>query len=52
VSVNNGLLAGEINIFGPLTLSPNQVLYINYTAQGIGKYNLANMTIVGVDPDV
>jgi hypothetical protein len=52
VSVNNGLLAGEINIFGPLTLSPNQVLYINYTAQGIGNYNLANMTIVGVDPDV
>lgn len=52
VSVNNGLLVGNINVFGPFTLLPKQVLYINYTAQGIGDYNLANMTIVGVDPDV
>jgi hypothetical protein len=50
--VNNGFLHGDINIFGPFTLLPYQSVNITYTAQGIGNYNLANMAIVGVDPDV
>ena len=52
IAVNNGILQGNINIFGPFTLSPYQSVNITYTAQGIGNYNITNMTIVGVDPDV
>jgi hypothetical protein len=50
--VNNGFLQGNINSFGPFTLLPYQSVNVTYTAQGIGNYDLANMTIVGVDPDV
>jgi hypothetical protein len=52
VNVNNAILQGKINSFGPFTLMANQNITITYTAQGIGNYNLANMTIVGVDPIV
>jgi hypothetical protein len=52
VSVNNTILQGHINDFGPFTLSPYQTVTITYNAQGIGDYHLSNMTIVGVDPYV
>jgi hypothetical protein len=52
VSVNNAILQGNLNVFGPFTLSPFQTVNITYTAQGIGDYKLSNMTIVGVDPYV
>lgn len=52
VGVNNAILQGNLNIFGPFTLSPFQTVNITYTAQGIGDYKLSNMTIVGVDPYV
>lgn len=50
--VNNGILQGNINVFGPFNLAPYQKITINYIAQGIGDYKLSNMTIVGVDPYV
>lgn len=50
VIVNNAILQGNINVFGPFTLSPYETKKITYTAYGIGDYNLSNMTIVGVDP--
>jgi hypothetical protein len=52
VPVNNGILQGNINVFGPFNLAPYQKITINYIAQGIGDYKLSNMTIVGVDPYV
>jgi hypothetical protein len=50
VAVNNAILQGNLNVFGPFQLSPNQVITITYTAHGVGDYRLSNMTIVGVDP--
>ena len=47
--VNNSILQGTINTFGPFTIAANGVVTITYTAQGVGNYKLANMTIVGVD---
>ena len=50
--VNNGILQGTINTFGPFTIAANGVVTITYTAQGVGDYKLSNMTVVGVDPYV
>ncbi len=52
VPVNNGLLSGNINIFGPFDLQPGKSKTITYTAQGSGNYNVSDMYVVGVDPHV
>ncbi len=51
-SINNGMLRGSINVFGPFTLSPYENITITYIASGAGDYRLLNMTIVGIDPRV
>lgn len=52
VPVNNGILAGNINVLGPFDLPPGQTIVITYSIQGSSDYGLSDLYVVGVDPYV
>ncbi len=49
-AVNNGIINGTVNVFGPLSLASHETKTITYTAVGSGDYPISNMYVVGVDP--
>jgi hypothetical protein len=50
IPINNGIISGIMNIFGPFDIPANQAMNITYIATGSGDYRPSDLMVVGVDP--
>lgn len=52
IPINNGILSGTLNIFGPFNIPAGQTKNITYIASGSDDYHASDLMVVGVDPHV